>query len=118
MNLSRKQRLLRALRRETVDRLPVQVNYTARMGRLLADRFGIPVADLPARMGNHLLRVDIDFVKRLSGDGAIEFDWWGAGWDTRTEGYWHAFAPMNSDSGLGRYPWPDPHHPALLSAAE
>jgi uroporphyrinogen decarboxylase len=118
MNFGRKERLRRALRRETLDRLPVQVNYTARMGRLLADHFGIAVADLPARIGNHLLRVDIDGPRRLSEDGATEFDWWGAGWDTRTEGYWHAFAPMHSDVDLSRYPWPDPHQAELLSAAQ
>lgn len=38
---ARKQRVLRALRREPVDRLPTQSNYTRAMGRLLSEHFGI-----------------------------------------------------------------------------
>ena len=73
------------------------------MGRLLAAHFGIAEAELPERLGNHLLRVDIDHRRRTNADGSIEFDWWGAGWDTRTEGYWHAFAPLEDSLDLDRY---------------
>jgi uroporphyrinogen decarboxylase len=87
------------------------------MGRLLAAHFGIGEAELPRRLGNHLLRVDTDYPRRTNPDGSIEFDWWGAGWDTRTEGYWHAFAPLQDSLDLDRYPWPDPHDTALLTTA-
>lgn len=115
---ARKQRVLRALRREPVDRLPTQSNYTRAMGRLLSEHFGIAEAQLPARLGNHLLRVDIDYPRPTNADGSIEFDWWGAGWDTRTEGYWHAFPPLRDSLDLDRYSWPDPNEAAILSAAE
>ena len=94
----RKTRVLRALRREPVDRLPVQTNYTAKMGRILAEHFGVPIEELPDRLDNHLLRVDISYQRPVNEDGAIEFDWWGAGWDTRTEGYWHSFAPLKESA--------------------
>jgi len=110
--------MLRALRREPVDRLPTQTNYTRAMGRLLAAHFGILEAELPERLGNHLLRVDLDYPRRTNPDGSIEFDWWGAGWSTRTEGYWHAFAPLANSLDLDRYPWPDPHDRAILRGAE
>jgi uroporphyrinogen decarboxylase len=116
--LSRKERMLRALRREPVDRLPTQSNYTRAMGRLLSGHFGIAEAELPERLGNHLLRVDIDHHRRTNVDGSIEFDWWGAGWDTRTEGYWHAFSPLKDSLDLDRFPWPDPNSPEILSTAE
>jgi uroporphyrinogen decarboxylase len=115
--LSRKERTLRALKREPVDRLPTQSNYTRAMGRLLAAHFGIAEAELPERLGNHLLRVDIDYARRTNADGSIEFDWWGAGWDTRTEGYWPAFSPLKDSLDLDRHPWPDPNDPALLTSA-
>ena len=73
------------------------------MGRLLAGHFGISEAELPERLGNHLLRVDIDYPRHTNADGSIEFDWWGAGWDTRTEGYWHAFSPLEDSLDLDRY---------------
>jgi uroporphyrinogen decarboxylase len=115
--LSRKERTLRALKRQPVDRLPTQSNYTRAMGRLLAAHFGIAEAELPERLGNHLLRVDIDYARRTNADGSIDFDWWGAGWDTRTEGYWPAFSPLKESLDLDRYPWPDPNDPALLTSA-
>jgi uroporphyrinogen decarboxylase len=115
--LSKKERMLRALRREPVDRIPTQSNYTRPMGRLLCAHFGIAEPELPERLGNHLLRVDIDHPRRTDADGSVEFDWWGAGWDTRTEGYWHAFAPLKDSLDLDRYPWPDPSPAALLATA-
>lgn len=118
MSYSKKERVLRALRREPVDRLPTQSNYTRVMGRLLSEHFGIAEAELPERLGNHLLRVDIDHPRHTNGDGSIEFDWWGAGWDTRTEGYRHAFSPLKDSLDLDRYAWPDPNDLAILSTAE
>jgi hypothetical protein len=44
MILTHKERLLRALRHQPVDRLPTQVNYTAGMGRLLAAYCRVPAA--------------------------------------------------------------------------
>ena len=116
--VSRKVRMLRALKREPVDRIPTQSNYTRAMGRLLSVHFGIAEAQLPQRLGNHLLRVDLDFPRRTNADGSIEFDWWGAGWDTRTEGYWHAFSPLKDSLDLDRHAWPDPNDQAILGAAE
>ena len=110
--------MLGALRRQPVDRLPTQSNYTRAMGRLLSAHFGIAEAELPERLGNHLLRVDIDHTRRMNVDGSIEFDWWGAGWDTRTEGYWHAFSPLKDSLDLDGYPWPDPADEAILVTAE
>ena len=110
--------MLRALRREAVDRLPTQSNYTRAMGRLLSGHFAIAEAELPERLGNHLVRVDIDYRRPTNADGSTEFDWWGAGWDTRTEGYWHAFSPLKDSLDLDRYPWPDPNDPAILRTAE
>jgi uroporphyrinogen decarboxylase len=116
--LSKKQRMLSALRREPVDRLPTQSNYTGKMGRLLAEHFGIPEAELPERLENHLVRVDLDYQRPRNADGSIELDWWGAGWDTRTEGYWHAFSPLKDSLDLDRYAWPDPNAAAILESAE
>ena len=113
----RKTRVLRALRREPVDRLPVQTNYTAKMGQILAEHFGVPIEELPDRLDNHLLRVDISYPRPVNEDGTIEFDWWGAGWDTRTEGYWHSFAPLKESYDLDRLVWPDPEAAGLLDEA-
>ncbi len=116
--MTRKERTRRALSRGSVDRLPTQVNCTPRMRRILASYLSIAEVDLDERLGNHLLRVDIDHPSRISEDGLTSYDWWGAGWDTQTEGYWHRFAPLAQSDDLDRFPWPDPERPELLAKAK
>lgn len=116
-SLTRKERMRRALRREPVDHLPYQTNFTGAMGRRMAEHFGISEAQLQDRLGNHLLRVDVSHARPRNADGSIEYDWWGAGWDTRTEGYWHSFAPLANSLDLDGYAWPDPDRKDLLEKA-
>ena len=115
--LTQKERMCRALWRKPVDRLPVQTNYTPVMEKKLMEFFHVPAKDLPARLGNHLLRVDLTYSKRVNADNKVGFDWWGAGWDTQTEGYWHAFAPLAETDDLAKFRWPDPNEPGLLEGA-
>jgi uroporphyrinogen decarboxylase len=105
--MTRRERLARALRREPVDRLPVQSNYTGAMGAKLAAHFGCETNELEARLDNHLLRLDVRHTRTLSADGNVAYDWWGAGWDTHTEGYWHAVAPLATEQDLEAFAWPD-----------
>jgi uroporphyrinogen decarboxylase len=116
--LTRKERVRRALCQQPIDRLPLQSNYTAAMGSKMAAHFGIPVEELPGRLDNHLLRLDIRGPERLSPCGSISFDWWGAGWATQTEGYWHAHAPLAQAPDLNAFQWPDPQAPELLDHAK
>jgi len=115
--VNRRERMRRALARQPVDRLPTQLNYTARMGAMLAERYGVSLALLPERLDNHLLRVDISAPRRLSADGRITYDWWGAGWDTTQEGYYLVHAPLQERQDLDAIPWPDPYAPGLLEIA-
>jgi uroporphyrinogen decarboxylase len=88
------------------------------MGEKLAAWFHVPVSALDERLDNHLLRVDAAYPRKLSADGRVAFDAWGAGWSTETEGYWHAFAPFAQDTDLGGHAWPDPHKASVLDAAQ
>ena len=118
MELSHKERLRRALCHETVDRLPTQVNYTASMAEKLAAHFNIPTNDLPIRLDNHLVRVDVTHPSTLSEDGKTRFDWWGVGHDTGEEGYYIRFSPLAQSKNLEVFPWPDPDAPDLLREAQ
>jgi uroporphyrinogen decarboxylase len=115
--LTKKERVRRALWRQPVDRLPVQTNYTGAMGAKLAAHFRCSAKELASRLDNHLLRVDVAHTPPVSPDGKISFDWWGAGWGTETEGYWHATSPMADGADLAAFPWPDPNTPTLLADA-
>ena len=117
MNLTPKECVRRALTYQHVDRLPTQVNYTAAMGAKMAAHFGVPLADLPHRLGNHLVRLDLTFPSRLSADGKIRYDWWEVGFDTEEEGYFPSFCPLADSKDLDAFPWPDPSDPHLLDDA-
>ena len=114
---TRKERMRRALGRQPVDRLPVQTNFTRAMGRKLRETLGVDASQLSRRLHNHLLRVDVGHTTRLSDDGRVGFDWWGAGWDTQTEGYWNAVSPLAASKDLDRFAGPDPDAPGLLDEA-
>ncbi len=117
MNLTPKTRMLRALRHQTVDRIPTQINYTAEMGQKMAAHFSIPAAELPAFLGNHFLRLDISYPVRYSEDKRIRYDWWGVGFDTQEEGYYTAINPLSESKALYSYPWPNPYAENLLDDA-
>ncbi len=117
MDLSPRERVLRAFQHEAVDRLPTQVNYTGRCADKLCAHLGCTKAELPARLGNHLLRVDLAYPRRRSADGSVEYDWWGAGFDTNEEGYFVSESPLAAEPDLETFAWPDPTDPSLLDAA-
>jgi uroporphyrinogen decarboxylase len=118
MTLIHKERMRRAIQREPVDRLPTQINYTRAMGEKLAAHLGASLTELPARLDNHLVRVDLDYSRRTSEDGRVVYDWWGVGWSTETEGYWPADSPLAETESLVNFPWPDPHDPHLMDEAK
>jgi len=118
MALSRRERVRRALHHEPVDRLPTQIGWTVSMGQRLAEHFGVDVARLPARFDDHLVRVDVSLESRLSRDGGVRFDWWGAGHDTTEEGYFIRDSPLAGAPDLDAYDWPDPRAAGLLADAE
>jgi uroporphyrinogen decarboxylase len=117
VELTRRERVRQALTYQEVDRLPTQFNYTASMGQAMAQHFGVDVPDVPARLDNHLVRLDMTYEERLSEDGKARFDWWGAGHDTQEEGYYIRVAPLAENRDLDAYDWPDPHDPHLLDEA-
>jgi uroporphyrinogen decarboxylase len=112
-----KERLKRALTRQPVDRIPTQVNYTAALGEAMAAHFGVGLEALPERLGNHMVRVDMDYVPRYSPDGRVKFDWWGVGFDVEEEGYFASVNPLGEKKDLDAFTWPDPNQPDLFDKA-
>jgi uroporphyrinogen decarboxylase len=88
------------------------------MAKKMARHFQLLVEQLPAFLDNHILRVDLNYPARLSEDGSLRFDWWGAGHDTREEGYYIQFSPLKDRKDLDSYDWPDPTLPGLFDQAE
>jgi len=117
MTLTHKERMRRALNHEPVDRIPTQINYTDEMGEILCRHFDASSAELPTRLDNHMVRVDLSHAPYFNEDGSARYDWWGVGWDTQIEGYWPADTPFADSTDLDSFDWPDPHAPNLLDDA-
>jgi uroporphyrinogen decarboxylase len=84
----------------------------------MSEYFDIEEEDLPRFLGNHLLRLDIDYPKRSNQDGSVQFDWWGVGFDQGEEGYFPAVSPLAENKDLDAFQWPEPHTSQLLSHAK
>jgi uroporphyrinogen decarboxylase len=117
MMLTYKERMRRAIRHEPVDRLPTQINYTRAMGEKLAAHLAVRLEELPTRLDNHMIRVDITHCQKPSGNGRTAYDWWGVGFSTEEEGYLTTVNPLADSKDLDRFPWPDPYGPDLLAEA-
>jgi uroporphyrinogen decarboxylase len=87
------------------------------MGVRLAAHLGVDVGELPGRLDNHLVRLDLSHTQRLGADGRTRYDWWGAGHDAHEEGYFIRESPLATAPDLEAYAWPDPHTPGLLADA-
>jgi uroporphyrinogen decarboxylase len=117
VSLTHKERMRRAIQREPVDRLPTQINYTHAMGEKLAAHLGVSPKELPTRLDNHFMRVDLSHSRQTSDDGQIAYDWWGVGWSTGEEGYLPVESPLADPQALEDFSWPDPEAPDLLDEA-
>lgn len=117
MTMTHKERLRRAFNHEAVDHLPTQMNYTAKQAEQMAAHFAVPVKQLPVRLGNHLLRVDVTHTPTYNADRSVKYDWWGAGFDTGEEGYFVRDSPLAESLDLDAFTWPDPHAAHLMDDA-
>jgi len=112
--LTHKERVQRTLEYKPVDCIPTQVNYTHRMGEKMAVCFDLPLAELPERLDNHMIRIDATDEPKFSDDGRVMFDWWGVGFDPKEEGYFMVVNPLVDIKDMDEYPWPDPYEPHLF----
>ena len=117
MSMSPKERMQKSLQFEPVDHIPTQINYTASMGQKMSAHFGIDLQELPGFLGNHMIRVDLSYPKRIDADQNVVFDWWGAGYNTDEEGYFISVSPLADSKDVDSYPWPNPNDPHLFDEA-
>ena len=113
-----KERVRLALLKQPVDLIPTQINYTHAFGKTLSDHLHISLDELPVHLGNHLIRVDIDYPTKLSHDGKIRYDWWGVGFDTEEEGYYPVVNPLAENKDIDAFSWPDPYKNGFLDEAK
>jgi len=111
-------RVKKILNRQPVDKIPVQVNYTNKMGSLLSEYWNIPFEELDKIFNNHFFRVNLTYEKRIDKDKKIDYDWWGAGFDMNEEGYLVCDYPLKGVDNADNFKWPDPEAPGLMENAK
>jgi uroporphyrinogen decarboxylase len=134
--LSRKERVSRAIRHESLDFFPSQVDFTPRDIPRIAEAFGVPPIELDAAVDNHLVyayslgnaeeymhtpsvlekALALGLVKLDEPNGLV-YDTWGVGWDLHSEGVQVSHHPLANPDAVGKYTFPDPAAPGLMDHA-
>ncbi len=124
--MTRKERMLAAIRREPQDRIPTQLDFSPKMLDVVCNHYGAPCTGEEALlpwMDNHLVYGFINDAfgmqrKRVLGGGAIAYDNWGCGFDISQEGNCQVVHPLEDEAAYSTYEFPDPNAPGLLDWAE
>ena len=124
--MTKKERMLAAIRREPQDRIPTQIDFSPKMLDLMSSHYGVPnrgEEELLDVMDNHLVYgflndpFGMQRHREISGN-SIKFDNWGIGYDVTQEGTFEAVHPLEDADSLAGYTFPDPNAPGLLDWAE
>ena len=124
--MTRKERMLAAMRRQPQDRVPTQLDFSPRMLDIVGKHYGVPLTGEEALlpyMDNHLVYGFINDAfgmqrKRMLSGGKIQFDNWGCGFDISQEGTSPLIHPLEDENKIPQYEFPDPNAPGLLDWAE
>lgn len=116
--MNKRERVENVVNHRPVDQLPIQFSYTKVMAEKLSSLFQVDVSKIGEVLGNHLLRVDISYDKKVDEDQGIEYDWWGAGFSSTEEGYFVKDAPLEDEDNYDGFKWPDPDQPGLFDQAK
>jgi len=117
--MTHKQRVIRAIQGEELDRLPTQISFTPEMSRKVARHLGVSESELFQRLDNHLIMVSPDDTQRIDEEKLIRYDNWGIGWDMGklSEGFLIRERPLEKLT-LKEYHPPDPHKENLFNSAK
>lgn len=124
--MTRKERMLAAIRRQPHDRIPTQLDFSPLMLDRVCRHYGAPLTGEEALlpwMDNHLVYCFINDAfgmqrKRVQTANRIAYDNWGCGFDITQEGNCQVVHPLANDGAYDSYEFPDPNAPGLLDWAE
>lgn len=123
--MTKKERLLAAMKGEPADRLPTQLDFSPLMLDKVCRHYGAPLTGeetLLPWMDNHLVYCFLNDAfgiqrKRVKAAGKIVYDNWGCGFDVTQEGNCQVVHPLAGDGAWASYEFPDPNAPGLLDWA-
>ncbi|MFB3818675.1 MAG: uroporphyrinogen decarboxylase family protein [Candidatus Methylomirabilales bacterium] len=113
--LTHKDRIRRTLRREPVDYVPSNLEFSGPLAARVAHALRVSVPDLLTTFDNHIVYAYLDDETRR--DAGLIYDNWGVGVQEQ-EGAAIVVHPMADRSAAERYRFPDPDAPGLLRTVE
>lgn len=123
--MNKKERFYRVLKREKLDRLPVQLDFSPKALDKVAKNWGIDnkEEELLDFLGNHIVYAYMDDVYnkikiRENFDKRILYDEWGIGWDTQQEGLFIADHPLDNIENYQHYKFPELDKKDLFKSAK
>lgn len=122
--LTPKERLLRTVRRQDLDCLPTQIDFSgACLDKMLKYWHLANELDAVAFLGNHLVYAYLNDAvgnikaRQLAGN-EISYDSWGVGYHSHQEGPLPVIYPLSNLDRWPQYRFPDPNANGLLDRAE
>ncbi|HOE97895.1 MAG TPA: uroporphyrinogen decarboxylase family protein [Candidatus Sumerlaeota bacterium] len=104
-----RQRVLRILDQQPVDRFPAQLNYRRALRPHLAALLGVPADRLDDALFHHFILVSAE--RSFPADSLIYEDEWGVYWYQREGHQLDHTPPLAHIETLPAYDWPDLEHP-------
>ena len=114
--MNKKKRIINAIKRNSGDILPTQIDYTPEMKEKIKNLLGTDNLLIDERLDNHIKYLFLDDKTRIDEEKGIEFDIWGIGWDQiLTEGFHIRHHPLIDSDDLRKYIFPTPDEKLLSS---
>ncbi|MBS4023234.1 MAG: hypothetical protein KGZ79_12580 [Dethiobacter sp.] len=122
--LNYKERLLNAFKRQPVDKLPMQLDFSPLMLDKMCEHFQIPKhgeEGLLDYIDNHIvyafLKDPFGKQRRRTAGSNILFDDWGTGWDMTADGIAFTYHPLENIDNFKNYQFPNPNKAELMDYA-
>ncbi|KLU63034.1 methylcobalamin:coenzyme M methyltransferase [Peptococcaceae bacterium CEB3] len=123
--MSPKERALRTIKRQEIDRLPIQMDFSGVGLDKVAKAWGLPSGgrEIITALDNHIVYAYLDdafgnIKARKLGSDEVSYDAWCVGWNNYQEGPLAVVHPLADLDGWSGYEFPDPWAPGLLERAQ
>lgn len=115
MTLTHKERVLRTMRRQPVDYVPSNLEFSTPLAARIATSLAIPTRDLMTVFDNHIVYAYLSDEDHR--EGGVIYDNWAVGAQEQ-EGAAIVGHPLADRAAVERYVFPDPNAPGLLDDIE
>src|SRR5680860_429862 len=112
--MNKKKRIFDAIKRNSQDIFPTQIDYTPEMKEKIKDMLGTGDLLIDEKLDNHIKYLFLDDKTRTDKEEGIQYDIWGIGWDqVLTEGFHIRHQPLIGSEDLREYVFPVPDEKLL-----